>query len=79
VNRKLEKLDFDFLLRYLDKNVKSLENAVIAISGASGFVGSWLVESLIKLDSEFRLGLNLLLLTRNTQNLNYVKAYAGYP
>lgn len=72
MNRKLEKLDFDFLLRYLDKNVKSLENAVIAISGASGFVGSWLVESLIKLDSEFRLGLNLLLLTRNTQNLNYV-------
>jgi dTDP-glucose 4,6-dehydratase len=48
------------------RNLKSMyEGSEILIYGGTGFIGSWLTESLVYSDSELNLGLSLSIVTRN--------------
>lgn len=47
------------------KNVSCLDKKSIFITGGTGFIGKWLVKSLLYLDSLYKLGLCITLLTRD--------------
>lgn len=55
------------------------ENSRILVSGATGFVGTWLSQSLIYANSKFKLGLQVFQLSRNgtpdkvSKDSNYIK------
>ena len=74
VNRRLTGVALDPILKYLEPTAKSLDGATIAISGASGFIGTWIVESLIQISQEFDIQFDLHLLTREIKNLE-TRAY----
>ena len=47
------------------ESFQHFENSKILVSGATGFVGTWLSQSLINANSKFKLGLQLFQLSRN--------------
>ena len=54
--------------RQLAPLAKHLERARILVLGATGFVGSWLLESILDLDQRADLGLKVAILTRDPGN-----------
>ena len=65
--KMLPKVDLDRISNYYQNLDSNLELASFLISGATGFVGSWLLESLLNLNREFNLGILVTGITRNTQ------------
>lgn len=53
-----------------DKLLRGFENSRILITGASGFVGTWLATSLFEANQEFNLNLKLSLLCRDTSKIS---------
>jgi FlaA1/EpsC-like NDP-sugar epimerase len=51
----ISNLNFNPTLNYYADKCKSLDGSRILITGATGFVGKWLVESLIQISREFKI------------------------
>lgn len=65
-------LNFNPTLKYYADNCKSLDGSRILITGGTGFVGKWLIESLIQISKEFKLKIEIVVITRDlskTENL----------
>jgi dTDP-glucose 4,6-dehydratase len=58
--------DMDYILARCSQEFETLRGASIFITGASGFVGSWLTQSLLWAQDRRNLGLRLVLLTRSS-------------
>ncbi len=59
--------DLDFVLEHSGEIWNALRNQQIFITGGTGFVGRWLVESLIRANDRLNLNAKAVLLTRNPQ------------
>ena len=63
----LPRKDLDRISDYYKHFDLDLESKSFLISGATGFVGSWILESLLHLNREFNLGIAVTGITRNTK------------
>ena len=70
--KEIAKLDFSHISLNVVSIVDDLRNSNIFISGATGFFGRSLVESLIELDFIYQLQLNLFLLVRDISNFQSI-------
>ncbi len=68
--KSLPKADLDLVAKYFQENNINLEKASFLISGMTGFVGSWLVDSLMHLNKEFSLKIEITGITRNASKVN---------
>ncbi len=59
--------DRDHILQHTADLWPRLRQANIFITGGTGFVGTWLLESLLAADDEFQLGVNVTAITRDPQ------------
>jgi nucleoside-diphosphate-sugar epimerase len=59
--------DLDHVLAHTQDLWPSLRNTSIFITGGTGFVGTWLLESLIWADAQLDLGIKAILITRNPE------------
>jgi nucleoside-diphosphate-sugar epimerase len=69
VIKSLESFDFQESFQFYETHCKSLTDSRIVITGASGFIGNWLVETLIQISREFEVNYELVLLSRNERKL----------
>ena len=60
--------DLSEVVRMAEDDLRLLEGARLFITGGTGFVGTWLVESLLAGDRELGLGLGVTLLTRSADS-----------
>lgn len=65
--KPLPKVDLERISSYYQKLDADLQAMSILISGATGFVGSWLTESLLNLNREFNLQITITGITRNSE------------
>ncbi len=70
----LYKNDLDFLCFKLNDQLNNLKNSVFFITGGTGIIGKWLLESLVFLNEKYNLNLTLYVLTRSKE-----KFLASYP
>ena len=68
--KPLPKADLDVVAKYFRENNINLENASFLISGMTGFVGSWLVDSLVHINKEFGLKIAITGITRNASKID---------
>jgi len=68
--KSLPKADLDVVAKYFQKNSTDLENASFLISGITGFVGSWLADSLVHVNREFSLKIEITGITRNASKIS---------
>jgi len=68
--KSLPKADLDVVAKYFRENKINLENASFLISGMTGFVGSWLVDSLVHINKEFGLKIAITGITRNASKID---------
>lgn len=62
---KLPTEDLDHILEHAGDSLRALAGARIFITGGTGFVGKWLVESLLWANDRLNLGVSAVLLTRH--------------
>ncbi|CAN7665626.1 NAD(P)-dependent oxidoreductase [Variovorax sp. LjRoot130] len=68
--------DLDEVLRLTASSVwKGLRNQSLFITGGTGFVGKWLLESLLHAEREMKLGLKLTVLTREPERFARTSAH----
>lgn len=67
--KSIERYNFQRSLTYFDSNRHNLNGARIIISGASGFIGNWISELLFQVALENQLDFEVVLLTRNEDEL----------
>lgn len=77
LNNKTYQDDLEIILKQ-NCNWNTLENKTILISGASGLIGSILVDMFCLIEEKYHLGLKLVLLARKQilNNKNYVKSFS---
>lgn len=73
--KSIERYNFHRSLSFFDQSTNNLSGARIIISGASGFVGSWLSELLFQIKTENQLDFEVVLLTRDECRL--LKKFSG--
>jgi dTDP-glucose 4,6-dehydratase len=61
----ISRTDFDHVLNHTSELWQDLRGARLFITGGSGFIGKWLIETLLAADERHRLGLRVTVLTRN--------------
>ena len=69
MNTSISTSDLDQILDYSKSSFMSLNNANILISGASGFVGTWLTSSLLYASNKMGLDLQVTVLVRDQKKL----------
>lgn len=78
MQKSLPRQDMENIFSYYENNGLDFRSSSFLISGATGFVGSWLTESLINLDLEFNLGLSIACICRDISKANELYgAFAG--
>jgi len=68
--KSLPKADLDLVAKYFQENNINLEKASFLISGVTGFVGSWLLDSLMHINKEFGLKIEITGITRNASKID---------
>jgi len=68
--KSLPKADLDLVAKYFQENNINLEQASFLISGVTGFVGSWLLDSLMHINKEFGLKIEITGITRNASKVD---------
>ena len=65
----IPELDLEHIKLSLNKDINDYSKKKIFITGASGFFGKWIVEALIYLNDSESLGMEIIVLSRNVENL----------
>jgi nucleoside-diphosphate-sugar epimerase len=74
---QISKLNFEPTCKYYADNCKSIDGSRILITGGTGFVGKWLIESLIQISQHFNLKIEIVVTTRDVnKNKNL---FSNYP
>lgn len=68
--KSLPKADLDLVAKYFQENNINLVDASFLISGITGFVGSWLVDSLVHINKEFGLKIAITGITRKASKID---------
>lgn len=68
--KSLPKADLDIVAKYFQENNINLEKASFLISGVTGFVGSWLLDSLMHINKEFGMKIEITGITRNASKID---------
>ena len=68
--KSLPQADLDMVAKYFQENNINLEKASFLISGVTGFVGSWLLDSLMHINKEFSLKIEITGITRNASKID---------
>ena len=63
--------DLTFIKGALIDNLQSLQNARIFITGGTGFIGKWLLESVNVFNRDLGLNIHLTVLARNPDSFLY--------
>jgi len=63
----LPETDLDHIISHTHGLWESLRGASIFLTGATGFVGTWLLASVLRANDEFDLGISIVALTRNPE------------
>ncbi len=63
--KRLPSRDLDHILSHTAGQWEELRGQRVFLTGGTGFVGSWLLESLLWADDKLRLGVKVVVLTRN--------------
>ncbi len=74
---QISNLNFDPTFNYYADYCSSIDGSRVLITGGTGFVGKWLVESLIQISRQFKISIEILVTTRDlnkTKNL-----FSNYP
>ena len=66
--------DLNHILLQINEDLLKLKGSNIYITGGTGFIGKWIVESLIYANEKQNLGLNLTILTRDP--VSFISKYA---
>jgi nucleoside-diphosphate-sugar epimerase len=61
--------DVNSVVGWAAGDLEQLRGARVFVTGGTGFIGSWIAESLLAADDQLRLGLRLALLTRRPESL----------
>jgi dTDP-glucose 4,6-dehydratase len=69
VNRPLPRADIEQVFAKTEKHWETLRGKRIFLTGASGFFGTWLIESFLEAETRLKLGARLVLLTRDAEKL----------
>ena len=67
--KSIEDFDFNKNLEYFASHQHIIDGARIVVSGASGFIGSWICELLFQISREYQVKIEVVLLTRNEKLL----------
>ena len=67
--KSLESFDFQESFQFYETHCKSLTDSRSVITGATGFIGNWLVETLFQISREFEINYELVLLSRSEKKL----------
>jgi len=63
--------EYNFIIEKISqKNIIKFKNKKILISGATGFIGKWLVGSLLNIDNIYKLNLKINIISRKTKKVN---------
>lgn len=74
----LPKADLERVCAYYEAFCGNLQSASILISGVTGFVGSWLLESLVSIDREFDLKMSFTGISRDLEKAQgFFREYMG--
>ena len=68
--KSLPQADLDIVAKYFQENNINLEKSSFLISGVTGFVGSWLLDSLMHINKEFGLKIEITGITRNASKID---------
>lgn len=71
------KFDSDLLLSFADTNHKKLKNKTFFITGATGFIGKWILGTLLLANDKFSLNLKIYILSRNPQLFQSSNVFMG--
>tara|TARA_B100000989_G_scaffold109721_1_gene80538 strand:- start:18842 stop:19888 length:1047 start_codon:yes stop_codon:yes gene_type:complete len=69
--------DINLFLNYFNNNYKKLKNKIFFITGATGFIGKWLLGALLLANDKFFLNLKIFILSRNPQAFKISNKYIG--
>jgi nucleoside-diphosphate-sugar epimerase len=64
---KIAHSDLDYISEKLGKDLLLLKNSKIFITGGTGFIGKWLLESIIYANDQLNLDIKLTILSRNSK------------
>ena len=64
--------DLEYIKNNINKEIYSLRNKNIYITGASGFFGKWFIETFLYVNYYFKLNLKIFLLLRSPKKIEYV-------
>ena len=62
---QISNLDFDPTCNYYADYCESIDGSRVLVTGGTGFVGKWLVESLIQISRQFKLKIEIIVTTRD--------------
>lgn len=65
---EVDDLDYRDIINNLNFKVTKIKNSKIIISGGSGFIGKWLIGSLLNLNNIYKLNLKIYIISRNSKN-----------
>lgn len=65
-NTALSTVDLEHILKHISSIWENLQNAHIFITGGTGFIGKWLLESLIYANNKLKSNIKILVLTRDS-------------
>jgi nucleoside-diphosphate-sugar epimerase len=67
VNRAVDPKDLEFILSHLRGEFDQLRGERVLITGATGFFGKWLTQTLLKAQDEMQLGCKFAIVSRNKE------------
>ena len=70
---RVPSLDIEFILSSLDRESDSLSGKNILVTGATGFIGKWIIETLINIRNIKKIKLEISVLSRNMNYRNYLE------
>ena len=71
------KFDSDLFLSFFNSNFKKLENKIFFITGATGFIGKWILGALLIANDNFSLNLKIYILSRNPRLFQSSNIFIG--
>ena len=66
----IDNKEYNLILnRFKKKDFLNLHNCTILITGGTGFIGKWVVGSLLKIDDKYKINIKLIIISRQKRNI----------